>query len=46
MRLRKIKNKTIVLTSINALIQKTLNQDFLSNNFINIKIGQELYLIH
>ena len=40
--LRKIKNKTIVLTSINALIQKTLNQDFLSNNFININIAEEI----
>ena len=40
--LKKIKNKTIVLTSINALIQKTLNQDFLLKNFINIGIGQEI----
>ena len=40
--LKKLKNKTVVLTSINALIQKTLNYDFLSKYFVNIKQGEEI----
>ena len=40
--LKKLKNKTLVLTSINALIQKTLNKNFLSNYFINISIGENI----
>ena len=40
--LKTIKKKVLVLTSINALIQKTLNYDYLSKYFVNIKKGEEI----
>lgn len=40
--LKEKKNKSVVLTSINALIQKTLDQNFLSKYFIDISVGANI----
>ena len=36
------KNKTIILTSVNAIIQKTINKKILSNNFIEIHVNKKI----
>jgi len=35
------KNKKIIVTSVNAIIQRTINKDFLKKNFVEIFINQK-----
>ena len=35
-------NKKLIITSINAIIQKTINKDFLEKNFIEIFVNQKI----
>ena len=36
------KNKKLILTSVNAIVQKTVNKDFIKKNYIKICTGQKI----
>ena len=36
------KDKQIIITSVNAIVQKTINKDFLNKNFIEIRKNQKI----
>ena len=36
------KNKKLILTSVNAIVQKTVNKDFIKKNYIKIYTGQKI----